>query len=303
MSSGLLDAAARSEAEPDWSIAPSTLVHDGLEAQLADRLSTSPLTSQQMWWVARLAQAGECHGLGTELAAAAHDTRWFDYVRRAAVAAVGAVGDDANRTSLTDLLHPGADEDVDNEVLAAVIDALYPRLLTTTELLRALRPHDRSGLFGGYALTLRQLAERIPDDDLPTVLAWLGSPDNELDFDAGRYFAHLLEGILQRAWQRFDTSGRTSRPRGSAGVLRSVQAGAIADSTRNTRGRRGHPNSGARSLSTSSSTASAGANVRYVVYELRVLTHEDADWLLDQTSHLAARDRARHRRLSATASA
>jgi hypothetical protein len=37
---GLLDAAARNEAEPDWSIAPSTLVHNGLEAQLADRLST-----------------------------------------------------------------------------------------------------------------------------------------------------------------------------------------------------------------------------------------------------------------------
>jgi hypothetical protein len=280
---GLLDAAARNEAEPDWSIAPSTLVYNGLEAQLADYLSASPLTPQQMWWVARLAQAGSCHELGTELAAAAHDTRWFDYVRRAAVAAVGAVGDDVNRTSLADLLHPGADEDDDNEVLAAVIDALYPRLLTTTELLQALRPHGRSGLLGGYAVTLRQLADRIPDEDLPTVLAWLGSPDNDLDFDAGSNFAHLLEGILQRAWQRFH-----------APAVRRALAEALVSFVQYKPERlpinprypwTAGPREQRRALALDViGAASTGANVRYVVYDLRVLNHEDADWLLDQTA-------------------
>jgi hypothetical protein len=278
---GLLDAAARNELQPDWSIPPSTLVHAGLEAQLAERLSAGPLTPQQMWWVARMAQAGACRALAVDLVAAAHDTDWFDYVRRAAVSAVGAIGDDGITESLTDLLRPEPGEDVDNEVFAAVVDALYPRLITTAELLRILRPHSRTGLFGGYALTLRQLADHVPDEDLPTVLAWLGSPDNELDFDAGTHFATFFEAILQRAWDRFDMP-----------AVRHVLAGALVSCLERKPGRlplnpkypwRAGPLDRRRTLALDViSAATASPQLRYVVHELRLLDQEDAHWLLDQ---------------------
>ncbi len=142
----LLDAAGRHEARPDWSIAASTLVHNDLEAQLGERLATAVLTPEQMWWVARLAEAGGCSGLAAELATVAHETSRHDYVRRAAVSAVAVVGDDDARLSLADLLHPDPDEDTDNEVLTAVIDMLYPRLLGTPDLLGVLRQQPSDGL-------------------------------------------------------------------------------------------------------------------------------------------------------------
>ena len=250
---GLLDAAARNEAEPDWSIAPSTLVHHGLEAQLADRLAAGPLTPQQMWWVARLAQAGGVPRVGEPTWRPRRTTPAGSTTSAAQpCAAVGAVGDDGTKSSLGDLLHPGADEDVDNEVLAAVIDALYPRLLTTAELLGALRPQPSDGLFGGYALTLRQLAERIPDDDLPAVLAWLGSPDNEIDFDARSYFAGLLRSDPAAGVAAPDTPAVARRPCDRARVLRRAQARAIADQPHLPVDGRRHATSGAPSPSTSS---------------------------------------------------
>jgi hypothetical protein len=57
------------------SLAPASLVHADLEAQLSARLTAGPATAQQLWWVARLAAAGDCWGLAPALATVARDTR------------------------------------------------------------------------------------------------------------------------------------------------------------------------------------------------------------------------------------
>jgi hypothetical protein len=204
---GVLAAAVHEDASPDWTVTRSALVHSGLSDQLATHLSVGPRSSEQLWWIARLAETGGCASLAQALACAASDPMWDAYARRAAVDAVGAVGDDEIRGSLGELLRvpvSAQDIDPDNEVRAAVIDMLYPRLLSTADLTLALRPH-LSLLHGGYRQTLRELPDRIPEGDLATFATWLASHTEHADrFGCEDQFGELYLGIVRVAWHGAD---------------------------------------------------------------------------------------------------
>lgn len=200
---GLLEAAAREDAEPDWRLERAGLVHAGLTEQLAQYLLRGPANSVQPWWIARLAAAGGGGAVAPALARAALEPEWFGYARRAAVAAIAELGDDDILRSLRELLvvPTDADPDADNEVRAAVIDALYPRLLSTAELTRALRPH-RSMLFGGYRQTLRELPGRIPEQDIAAFLTWLAEHTSQTDVRDDDHFEDLHAGGIDRGWRQ-----------------------------------------------------------------------------------------------------
>ncbi|ADJ47564.1 hypothetical protein AMES_5739 [Amycolatopsis mediterranei S699] len=197
---GLLEAAARDDAEPDWRLDRTGLLHAGLTEQLAEYLGRGPANAPQLWWIARLAAAGGCRTLAPALARAALEPAWFGYVRRAAVAAVADLGEDDLQLSLRQLLAEptDTDPDADNEVRAAVIDALYPRLLSTVELTQALRPH-RSMLFGGYLQSLRELPSRVPENDLADFVAWLADHAWRSDVRDDDQFEDLYAGVIKRA--------------------------------------------------------------------------------------------------------
>jgi hypothetical protein len=279
---GLLTAATTGDAEPAWSLDRSALIHPGLGDQLAAYLSAGLASSEQVWWIARLAAAGECHALAPALAVAASDSTWHAYARRAAVAALGVLRDDDTRRSVRELLVPdhsdGSDPDTDNEVRAAVIDVLYPRLLSTEDLTRALRPH-LSMLYGGYRQTLRELPDRIPDQDLASFVTWLATrPEQPEASDDEDHFEDLYLGVMRRAWQCADDeavrqalarlvvagvqSGRWYRPGRRSGVLWSDG-----------------PTVRRRALAVE--VASTRANTWYAVFTLALLTVDDVEWLLD----------------------
>jgi hypothetical protein len=88
-------------------------------------------------------------------------------------------------------------------VSSAVIDALYPQLLSTEELTRALRPHS-SGLIGGYYITLRDMADRVPVEDLAQFAAWFASTAIEPDDDVDGLFDELFDGLVRRTWEHAD---------------------------------------------------------------------------------------------------
>ena len=195
----LLDHAASGKIDPDWSVDPALLVHDSLEAQLAHSMGDLG-RSQQLWWIARLAAAGQCAGLAAALAEAAVDTQWYAYARRAAVIAVGELGDDAIVAGLARILEQDQGSYV--QVRGAVIDVLYPTLMSTQELMTALRPQPSEPM-GDYYYdrTLSSIADRIPPADLPIALDWLGHLD---DKPITRRYGRLVEGLLQKAWDHSD---------------------------------------------------------------------------------------------------
>jgi hypothetical protein len=195
----LLDHAASGQIHTDWSVDPALLAHASLEAQLAQSLEALE-RPQQLWWIARLAAAGQCAGLAAALADAATDAQWYAYARRAAVIAVGELGEDAITAGLARILEQ--DEGPHVQLRAAVIDVLYPTLMSTQDLMAVLRPQPSEPMADYYYdRTLSSLADRIPPADLPTALDWLGHLD---DKPITRRYGRLIEGLLQKAWDHSD---------------------------------------------------------------------------------------------------
>ncbi|VVJ21482.1 Uncharacterised protein [Amycolatopsis camponoti] len=277
---GLLEAAARDDVEPDWRLDRAGLLHAGLAEQLAEYLQLGPANDAQLWWIARLAAAGGCRAAAPALARAALESEWFGYARRAAVAAVAEMGEEDTLLVLRELLlvPADADPDADNEVRAAVIDALYPRLLNTAELTQALRPH-RSILYGGYRQTLRDLPGRVPAHDLAEFVAWLADHAWHSDVRDDDHFEDLYAGVIERAWQQVDDdavrgglarlivalvrSGLWHRP--SARIKRFPWADGAPEYRH----------------ALAVDAAAVGEETWYAVLTLGLLVNGDAGWLLD----------------------
>ncbi|MEU4667507.1 hypothetical protein AB0F91_05930 [Amycolatopsis sp. NPDC023774] len=288
---GLLEAAARDDAEPDWRLDRAGLLHSGLTEQLAEYLARGPANALQLWWIARLAAAGNCRAITPALTRAALKTEWVAYARRAAVAAVAELGDEHMLLSLRELLVVPNDDDpdADNEVRAALIDALYPELLSTADLTRALRPH-RSILYGGYRQTLRELPSRVPEHDVAAFVTWLAEHTWRTDVHDDDQFDDLRAGVIDRAWQQVGDdvvegqlarllvalvrSGRWHRL--SARIERRPWAGGAPELR--------------RALAVDAATV--GEETWYAVLTLGLLTSDDAEWLLDTLPFIAPQAKA-----------
>ncbi|NJC64684.1 hypothetical protein HC028_09235 [Planosporangium flavigriseum] len=201
---GLLAAAKAGDIDPEWGLDLSGLVHPGLEQHLAGHVETGIEQPAQVWWVSRLAESGRCTGLVKILRSLALDPGWQAWARRAAISAVSVLGGDDDRRELQALLCLDGVTDPDDELLAGAIDALYPELMSTTTLLDVLRPRRNGNLVGGYLVLLGTLADRIPPEDLPTVLAWAVQRvrDENYEKDYGR----LIGQLIMRGWASADTA-------------------------------------------------------------------------------------------------
>jgi hypothetical protein len=275
---GLLDAAA-DDVGPDWGVDVGALAHIGLVDILEARLVGGPATSSQLWWIARLAAAGGCRRLCTLLVAAARTSSWSAFARRAAVSAVADLGDENDRRALRDLLDRPPADDPDDEILAALIDALYPGIVSAEELTRALRPRQSLVLYGHYMMTLEALADRIPEEDLPVFLAW-GAARGK-DFANDRRYGRLFTGLVRRGWEGVDSG--PVRAALAAFVTQAGRAGRwVTQETRleplpwseGDTARR-------RRLALAAADALAG-EAWYVLLFLRLLVPEDAEWLVDE---------------------
>ena len=182
---------------------PAALVHPGLESQLTAHLSGGLTRAGELWWVSRLAIAGQCRGSAQALLREALALQWPPWARRAAVAAAAALGDDEQATQLFELARLGPDDDPDDDVLAAVIEAVFPRLADTAALLGLLRPQRNTSYLGPYLVLLDELDARIPAGDLPAALAWASAhvPQGE---DA---YGGLIPKLVRRGWDAVASHG------------------------------------------------------------------------------------------------
>lgn len=193
---GLLESASRDEHGTEWGLDLAGLAYPGLDSVLQERLG-DVRTAAELWWVGRLAAAGECTSVASLLAAAAQDTRWPAFARRTAAVSAAELGDDEVRLSLQGLLEPEAG-DPDNQIFSTAVDILYPDLLTTQRLTQVMRPHQ-APLVGNYLLrTLRTLPTRIPESDLAEFLTWFAAQDDHDDY------GDLFAGLVNRACRSLD---------------------------------------------------------------------------------------------------
>lgn len=189
----LLRLARSGEAEPNWRADLAGLIHSGLESQLRAALTAGLTHSMEVWWVCRLVSAGAYRDLVPQIEGLALDPRWTGYARRAAIAVIEKHGRDEDQRVMRALLDLGADEDPEDELLASALECLYPRHLTTAELLPLLRTPRRSNFIGAYRFFLIEWGSRVPTADLPEALRWAAS---DAAFDSPS-----ITGIVQRAWE------------------------------------------------------------------------------------------------------
>jgi hypothetical protein len=195
--SGILARAAAQDIDtlPGQDLTP--LAHPGLKAQLADRLDGGLSNAGELWWIAGLARGGQCRELTALLVQEVLSSRWPPWARRAAAAAVADLGEDADVLRLQDLARLGPADDPDDDVLAAVIEALYPRLIDTAALLAMLRPQRNTSYLGPYLVLLGGLATRIPADDLPEALGWA----TEYVENGENAYGDLIPRLVRRGWE------------------------------------------------------------------------------------------------------
>lgn len=274
----------------EWGLDLDVLAYPGLEAQLAARMESGAVSDVALWWVARLAIAGDCRGLSGPLAVCAKDRTRLAWARRTAVQAVARLGQPRTIESLREILPLHADEDPDRELTAALIDVLFPGQITVEELMPLLgvRPISEN-LIGGLWSAVRRLPERVSAVDLPALLDWLaGQPEADHGFAAP--MDKLYTGLVRSAWRQTDDA-----------TVRASPANLLVSSPQSSRWllyqHVGDPvpwgdGDGARRRALAVAVAQrAGAPSWYRIVELRLLAPDDASWLLDDlpSMHVDAR--------------
>ncbi|WP_409464020.1 hypothetical protein [Amycolatopsis sp. GA6-003] len=193
ITSALLETARSGDTQPEWGYDLPWLGHPMLEAALSQHLNDGLTDAGHLWWVARLAEATGCKGVVDQLLAEALEESWPDWARRAAVAAVATSGDLAAVNSLSPLLSLDAARDPNDELRAAAIEAMYPRVLSTTNVLEALKPRNNRSLVGAYVMLLSRLPGQFAVGDLPEVLEWASQLPGPGDAAWGQFPERLVE--------------------------------------------------------------------------------------------------------------
>ncbi|RKN50278.1 hypothetical protein D7223_00185 [Micromonospora endolithica] len=196
----LLADAREHEAPPRWSLDLSVVVHPDLARQLTDRLLTWIDQPFEAWWICRLALAGRISAVAPAALAIALDDRLPSWVRRPAIDVVTDLGSAPERAALLDGLKLHPDADPDDELRAGLLDGLYPQHLTTTRLLPFLTRPRRANFIGAYRKFLWEFPARIPNADLPEILAWArASREPHGSAEARRWTSDVPVRIAQRA--------------------------------------------------------------------------------------------------------
>lgn len=193
-------------ANPAWGVSGQdlrALAHPDLASQLADHLARGLSGPAEFWWITMLAAAGACRSLAGDLTRLLTGTSWPAWARRAGLSAMTALGQDQDLLQLKDLARLGPDTDPVDSVLADVIGALYPRLMSTAEVLSLLRPQRSPESFGPYAVLLSRLSTRIPAADIPAALSWAAGRVH----DGEDAFGDLLPQLVRRGWESVTSPG------------------------------------------------------------------------------------------------
>ncbi len=273
---GVLAKAATGNIDIAWGLDLSPLAHPGLEAQLTCDLDQGLDKPEQLWWIAQLAAAGRCRPLGAVLLREVLDSAWPAWARRAGVAAVAVLGDDGNLLQLQRLASLDPADDPDDEVLAAVIEALYPRLLGTSALLEVLRPQRNTSYLGAYYVLLGELSGQLPSDDLPVVLTWASAHVR----DGENAYGTLFPQLVRRGWAHVKSPA-------TCGALAQLVANLVGDpGWPHWPGRDKPPWADADPVQRRRLAVSVAGNVApghsYELIDLGLLIPDDLGWLLSK---------------------
>lgn len=177
-----------------WSLRERPLHHPRLATQVIAALDEAEGQDPSDWSVMartrlaiRLARAAGRPGMASRLLDLADSERWIAYIRQQAALAAYETEPSVAVPRLRELLGTLADPvhaqhvDPDDELRGSLLEILWPEHLSTVDVLPYLRPRLRDNLFGSYLAFERLFPERLPEEDVGTVLRWAqGQQSDEL---------------------------------------------------------------------------------------------------------------------------
>lgn len=180
----------------------SRLKHERLAEQLATTLTdrTKSVTSRCL--AAEIGRACACNQLSETLVQIIIDPSEDIWLRREAMNALEQLPELTGLLpKFVPLVLAPLPDDHDDEFKAALLRLLFPKHLTTHQLLTVLTKPKDDRLIGEYKAFLNNLDEKVPDESVADVLSFLAKLDEVYNRYEHSEFGRLLQGMIKLAWQ------------------------------------------------------------------------------------------------------
>jgi len=190
----------------DWGLHQryALLRHPTLAEQLSPYISDAGKGDAVRRVAINIAVACEERSLSGDLVGVALNSDTPVHTRVNAAYAVISIGDDASRGSLGTLINTPTELDPDAELKGCGLQATWPRLLPTSELLGALTP-SRTNFLGAYrSFLLNDPIQHMPVRDLPLALEWAKRQVDQESVPSD--IEHLVNAIMHVAWDHLGDS-------------------------------------------------------------------------------------------------
>lgn len=169
-------------------------------APLFDKTTTPKMVRHEAM---RIAEACQLRDLSPQLCSVSLDIFDDCEVRAAAITALASIDDEKSIRQLIPLLHGDQSEDTEDEVKGALLNALYPKYISTNNLFSYITEPKNERLFGRYALFLGyQFFDGIKPADVAVALLWVSKQQDEHErvYDLPHRIETLRNDIMFHAW-------------------------------------------------------------------------------------------------------
>lgn len=188
----------------DWSIFQRLhkLNHQGLGTQLRAYIGDSNKKVLVRHVAIEIAEACQLSELQSDLVEVVLNPSEIMDLRAAAAGAVISVADDKTKLRLGPLAKN--DSDIQDRLKGWALQALWPQLMTTSELFPLLDA-PATGYAGSYTNFLgSDFLDFVPTADLPIALAWVERQEgHHLDY----YLQRIVDQIMLTAWEHLEEPG------------------------------------------------------------------------------------------------
>ncbi|HTJ48897.1 MAG TPA: hypothetical protein VL443_05520 [Cyclobacteriaceae bacterium] len=123
------------------------------------------------------------------------------FIRKEVVKAIAELSDEKSMNQLIPYALQSRLSDYDDEIKGSVLSVVYPKLITTSQMLNALTPVKRRSLYGAYRGFQDQVGDTIPDEDLTVVINYLLTREDAIVSGSLGDFENLVNSIVFRSWK------------------------------------------------------------------------------------------------------
>jgi hypothetical protein len=156
-----------------------------------------------------IARSCQVEEVGSDLAEIALDFSADPSLRNSAAASAANLRSEEVRARLRPLAFGEAGEDPEDELKGSGLKALWPELISASELFQLLTPRKQPNLSGAYSNFLYgHLVENLPPWDLPVALEWFSKQGHRQHLLGP--FDRVMDGIVQQAWDNLHEAGVAS---------------------------------------------------------------------------------------------